>query len=123
MYVNDANDQPWDRFDKWSLDIDMSDFDTEVDWYKHIKNWYTCTKSVMLRSFIYNYNMRNMVTQKFLHTIGIKEQSVCPHCKICDQKPCICKKEEAQICEDCNNTPCAHQHSQAGCNISFSFHI
>ena len=85
MYVNDANDQPWDRFEKWSSDIDMSAFDTEIDWYKHIKNWYGCTKSVMLRSFIYNFNMRNMVTQKFLYTIGIKEQSLCPHCKTCDQ--------------------------------------
>ena len=26
-----------------------------------------------------------MVTQKFLYTIGIKEQSLCPHCKTCDQ--------------------------------------
>ena len=80
MYVNDANDQPWDRFEKWSLDITMSDFDTEIDWYKHIKNWYMCTKSVMLKSFIYNYNMRNIVTQKFLCKIGIKEQSSCPQC-------------------------------------------
>ena len=36
-YVNDANDQPWNRFDKWSTDIDMSEFDTEIEWYKHIK--------------------------------------------------------------------------------------
>ena len=79
-YVNDENDQPWDRYEKWAADIDMSCFDTELDWYTHIKEWYICTKSTMLKSFIYNYNMRNTVTQSYLYKIGVSDTKLCPKC-------------------------------------------
>ena len=29
-YVDDANDQPWDRYDKWCKDINVETFDTEL---------------------------------------------------------------------------------------------
>ena len=79
--VNDLNDQPWDRFNKWEKDINMEIFDTDIDWYKHIVNWYYCTKSVELRSFIYNYNMRNIVTQKYLCKIGKEASDRCLKCE------------------------------------------
>ena len=78
--VNDVNDQPWDQYDKWARDISMEQFDTEIDWYKHVINWYQCTKSVELHSFIYNYNMRNIVTKKYLYQIGKEENDLCPKC-------------------------------------------
>ena len=87
-YVNDANDQPWDRFDKWSKEINMDAFDTEIDWYKHIHIWYSCTRSVQIRSFIYKFNMRTIATRKYLHKVGITENPTCIKCK---------KEDETQL--------------------------
>ena len=79
-YVDDANDQPCDRYDKWSKDINMEFFDTDLDWYEHLYDWYSCTKSVEIRSFIYNFNMRNIVTRKYLHKVKIIDASNCLKC-------------------------------------------
>ena len=58
----------------------MEFFDTELDWYEHLYDWYSCTKSVEIRSFIYNFNMRNIVTRKYLHKVKIIDASNCLKC-------------------------------------------
>jgi len=80
MLVNDYNEQPYDRFVKWGNDVDMSIFDTDLEWYRHICDWYLCTRSVELKSFIYKYNMRFIATRKYLHTIGRSDTALCPKC-------------------------------------------
>ena len=38
--VNDRNDQPYDRYDKWFNEIGYEPFETELDWYNvHIYIW------------------------------------------------------------------------------------
>ena len=80
LLVNEHTDQPCDRFDKWSRDMDMAVFDTDLDWYSHIQGLYQCTRSVVLKSFIYNFNMRNLATNKYLHMVKIADSPLCNKC-------------------------------------------
>jgi len=80
--VNDANEQPEERFNKWSNDVNMDTFDTDLDWYEHIVEWYRCTESIEIRSFIYKYNMRDLATRNHLFKIGKADN---PQCLKCNQ--------------------------------------
>ena len=55
-------------------------FDTDIDWYNHIRDWYLCAKAVELCSFVYKDNMRELATKKHLCKIGKVDTSICPKC-------------------------------------------
>ena len=61
--------------------VDMTMFETDLEWYAHVKDLYVCTRSVEIRSFIYNFNMRNLATNKYLHKVKIIESPLCNKCK------------------------------------------
>ena len=59
----------------------MTMFDTDLDWYAHIRSIYECTRSVEIRSFINNFKMRNVATNKYLHMVKISDSPMCNKCK------------------------------------------
>ena len=78
--VNDYNDQPSDRYDKWMSEITVDSFETDLDWYNHINEGYRCTKSVELHSFQYKYFMRDLATRRKLNIMNIVPDNKCIKC-------------------------------------------
>ena len=80
--VIDHNDQPHDRYDKWFNEIGYEPFETELDWYAHIYESYLCTRSIEIRSFMYKFHMRDLVTRKKLFQMNKVEDPSCIKCNM-----------------------------------------
>ena len=81
-YVNNKNDQPYDRVDKWISDL-ATNID-DIEWYSIINESYRCTKSVYVRSFIYRFAMRDIFPNKRLFVMKLVDSPLCKKCKTSD---------------------------------------
>jgi len=78
ILVNNYNDQPQDRVDRWSVDLNC-ELDN-IEWYSVIYDSYSCTNSVYLRSFIYKFAMRAIYPNYLLHKMKLSQSPLCPKC-------------------------------------------
>ena len=83
--VNDRNDQPYDRYEKWFSEIGYEPFETELDWYVHIHDCYLCTPSRALRSFMYKFHMRDLATGTKLLKMKLVNSPSCIKCAKFDE--------------------------------------
>ena len=79
LLINNRNDQPFDRADKWAIDIEEEVLDFE--WYDVLYESYLCTKSIELRSFIYRFAMRDLYPNSRLYKMKLVDDPHCPKCK------------------------------------------
>ena len=46
--INEYNDQPYDRYEKWIKKIGYEPFNTELDWYVHLCDSYHCSEALFI---------------------------------------------------------------------------
>ena len=83
LLLNNKNNQPFERADKWALDLNEEVLDFEL--YEVLLESYRCTKSVELRSFIYRFAMRDLYPYQRLHKMKLADDPLCPKCKAEDE--------------------------------------
>ena len=69
-----------DRADKWTQDINSEVLDFE--WYSILSDTYRCTRSVQIRSFIYQFAMRDLFPNDRLYKMKLVNSPVCPKCHV-----------------------------------------
>jgi len=79
MINNVCKDQPQDRAEKWSSDLDWEVDD--LDWFEVLHESYRCTNSQYIRSFIYKFAMRAIYPNYMLHKMKLQDSPKCPKCK------------------------------------------
>jgi len=78
MINNHVKDQPYDRAEKWSIDIGKEVDD--LDWYEAIYDSYRCTNSTSIRSFMYKFAMRAVYPNHLLYKMKISDSPRCLKC-------------------------------------------
>lgn len=69
---------PTTRWENWVLDLD-TEVD-EVDWLNNLPNLLKCSTSTRMRSYIYSFSLRDILTNSRLFKMGLVESEQCYLC-------------------------------------------
>ena len=67
--------------EKWARDVEIVNIE-EMQWETIYMRDFNCTKSTKLRNFQFKLLHRRIVTNSFLHKIGIKNRNNCTFCEV-----------------------------------------